>query len=167
LFQTRWIDATRHLNAAVSLYEEAGAREMNLKDTYYLQGLLALEQGQLDVAQQWARRSFDLLQEVTHTEQGQSPEWGSYEVLSGRIALARDDTTAAARHLERGITVLKEGGLLIEGARAMYWYAHLALRQGRPERARQDLEASRAIFEQLGAVADLQRVDKELAMLSA
>ncbi len=167
LFQTRWGDSARHLNAAVSLYEEAGAREMNLKDTYYLQGLLALEQGQIDVAEQWAKRSFDLLREVTHTEQGKSPEWGSYEVLSGRIALVRGDMTAAARHLERGITVLQEGGLLIEAARAMYWRASLAQKQDHPERARQDLEASRVIFEQLGAVADIQRIDKQLAALSA
>jgi tetratricopeptide (TPR) repeat protein len=167
LFQTRWTDSALHLNAAVGLYEEAGARELNLKDTYYLQGLLALEQGQIDVAQQWAKRSFDLLREVTHTEQGKSPEWGSYEVLSGRIAIARGDMTTAAQHLERGITVLQDGGLRIEAARAMYWRARLAQKQGQPERARQDLDASRVIFEQLGAVADIQRVDKQLAALSA
>jgi class 3 adenylate cyclase/tetratricopeptide (TPR) repeat protein len=167
LFQTRWIDAARHLNAAVSLYEEAGARELNLKDTYYLQGLLALEQGQLDGAQQWAKRSFDLLREVTHTEQGKSPEWGSYEVLSGRIALTRGDMPTATRHLERAIAVLQEGGLLIEAARAMYWHAILALKQDQPERAQQDLAASRVIFEQLGAVADIQHVDTQLTALKA
>jgi class 3 adenylate cyclase/tetratricopeptide (TPR) repeat protein len=165
LFQARWPDSTRHLNAAVSLYEEAGAREMNLKDTYYLEGMLALEQGQIDVAQQWAKRSYDLLKGVTRTEQGKSPEWGSYEVLSGRIALARGDMTAASRHLERGVAVLQEGGLLIEAARAMYWRANLALKQRRPDQARVDLAASRVIFEQLGAAADIQRVDKQLAAL--
>ena len=140
---------------------------MNLKDTYYLQGLLALEQGQIDGAQQWAKRSFDLLREVTHTDQGKSPEWGSYEVLSGRIALTRGDMPAATRHLERAIAVLQEGGLLIEAARAMYWHAILALKQDQPERAEQDLDASRVIFEQLGAVADIQRVDTQLAALKA
>jgi len=156
------------LNAAVSLYEEAGAREnLNLKDAYYLQGVLALELGQLDSAQSWAKRSYDLLREATHTDQGNSPEWGSYEVLTGRIALARGEMASAARHLERGIKVLQEGGLLIEGARAMYWHATLALKQGRPEQARQDLGASRGIFEQLGAAADIQRVDHQLAALHA
>ncbi|HTP09548.1 MAG TPA: tetratricopeptide repeat protein, partial [Anaerolineae bacterium] len=167
LFQERWIDSARHLNAAVGLYEEAGSREMNLKDTYYLEGLLALEQGQLDAAQQWAKRSFDLLREVTRTDQGKSPEWGSYEVLSGRIALGRSDLATAARHLDRAVVVLQEGGLLIEAARAMYWRAKLALKQGQFDQVRQNLDASRAIFEQLGAAADLQRVDKQLAMLTS
>ena len=140
------------MNAAVSLYEEAGAREnFNLKDAYYLQGRAGVGAGPA------GRRAaigpsavVDLLREATQTDQGNSPEWGSYEVLSGRIALARGDMATAARHLERGIAVLQEGGLLIEGARAMYWHASLALKQDQPEQARQDLEASRVIFEQIG-----------------
>jgi len=43
----------------------------------------------------------------------------------------------------------------------------LAVKQGRPARARQDLDASRVIFEQLGAAADIQRVDKQQVALSA
>ena len=119
LFQERWLDSARHLNAAVNLYEEAGAREnFNLKDTYYLQGMLALEQGQIDAAQQWAKRSLDLLREATHTDQGNSPEWGSYEVLMGRINLASGDMTTAYRHLDRAVTILQDGGQAIEAARA-------------------------------------------------
>ncbi len=167
LFQERWLDSARHLNAAVNLYEEAGAREnFNLKDTYYLQGVLALEQGQIEVAQQWAKRSLDLLREATRTEQGNSPEWGSYEVLAGRINLVKQDMTNAYRHLDRAVTILQEGGQAIEVARALYWRARVGLKQNRFNEARQDLETSRSILEQLGAMAELQRVHKQLAQLA-
>jgi class 3 adenylate cyclase/tetratricopeptide (TPR) repeat protein len=168
LFQERWVDSAKQLNAAVNLYEESGAREnLNLKDTYYLLGVLALEQGQLDTAQQWAKRSYDLLREVTHTDQGKSPEWGNYYILIGRIAMARNDVSGASRQFDRGITTLQEGGLSIEAARAMYWRASLLLKQGRSEQARQDLEASRLILEQLRAAADLQRVNQLAGMIQA
>jgi tetratricopeptide (TPR) repeat protein len=166
LFQERWPDSARHLNAAVSFYEEAGAREnFNLKDTYYLQGVLALEQGQIEAAQQWAKRSLDLLREATHTEQGNSPEWGNYEVLMGRISLAKDDMANARRYLDRAVTILQDGGQAIEAARALYWRARTALKQNDLNEAKQDLETSRTVLEQLGATADLQRVDKQLAEL--
>jgi tetratricopeptide (TPR) repeat protein len=167
LFQERWPESAQHLNAAVSLYEEAGAREnFNLKDTYYLQGVLALEQGQIEAAQQWAKRSQDLLREATRSEQGNSPEWGSYEVLVGRINLAKQDMANAYRHMDRAVAILREGGQVIEVARALYWRARVQLKQDRLDEARQDLETSRSILEQLGAVAELQRVDKQLAELT-
>jgi tetratricopeptide (TPR) repeat protein len=169
LFQERWLESAQHLSAAVNLYEEAGAREnFNLKDTYYLQGVLALEQGQIEAAQHWAKRSLDLLREAeaTRTEQGNSPEWGNYEVLVGRISLAKHDATNAYQHLDRAVTILRSGGQAIEAARALYWRARVLLKQNRHNDARQDLEASRTILEQLGAVADLQHVDKQLAELT-
>jgi class 3 adenylate cyclase/tetratricopeptide (TPR) repeat protein len=168
LFQERWPDSAQHLDAAVSLYEQAGAREnLNLKDTYYLQGVLALEQGQVEAAQHWAKRCLDLLREATRADHGTSPEWGSYEVLAGRISLARQDLTDAHRQLDRAITILREGGQAIEAARAQYWRALVSLKQGRLDDARQDLEASRAVLEKLGAMADMQRIDAQLASLKA
>jgi class 3 adenylate cyclase/tetratricopeptide (TPR) repeat protein len=167
LFQERWSDSARHLNAAVSLYEEAGVREnFNLKDTYYLQGVLGLEQGQLEAAQHWAKRSQDLLREATQTEQGSSPEWGNYEILMGRIDLAKHDLANAHRHLDRAVTILQDGGQAIETARALYWRARVSLKQDHLVEARQDFETSRMVLEQLGAVADLQRVNGQLAELN-
>jgi adenylate cyclase len=166
LFQERWPDTARHLTAAVSFYEEAGAREnFNLKDTYYLQGVLALEQGQLEAAQHWAKRSLDLLREATRTKQGESPEWGNYEVLTGRINLAQRNPADARRHLDRAVAILQNGGQAIEAARALYWRGVVALTQKQAAEAQKDFEASRIIFEQLGAAADLPRVDKQLADL--
>ncbi len=166
LFQERWPDSAQHLNAAVSLYAGAGAGEnFKLKDAYYLQGVLALEQGQIEVALHWAKRNLDLLREATRTEQGSSPEWGNYEVLMGRISLARRDVADAYHHLDRAVTILQEGRHAIEAARALYWRARVSLKQNHPDEARQDLETSRTMLEQLGAAVDLRRVDKQLAEL--
>ena len=114
-----------------------------------------MEQGQIEAAEQWAKRSLDLLREATRTVQGNSPEWGSYEVLMGRINLAKRDVTNAYRHVDRAVTILQEGGQAIEAARALYWRARVELKQNQLDEARQDLETSRSILEQLGAVADI------------
>jgi hypothetical protein len=105
------------------------------------------------------------LREATRTEQGNSPEWGNYEVLAGRISLAKRDMTDAQRHLDRAVAILQDGGQAIEAARALYWRASVSLNQNRFTDAQQDFETSRAILEQLGATADLQRVEKQLADL--
>jgi len=166
LFQERWPESAQHLNAAVSFYEGAGAGEnFKLKGAYYLQGVLALEQGQIEAALHWAKRSLDLLREATRTEQGSSPEWGNYEVLMGRISLARRDVADAYHHLDRAVTILQEGRHAIEAARALYWRARVSLKQNHPDEARQDLETSRTMLEQLGAAVDLRRVDQQLAEL--
>ena len=67
------------------------------------------------------------------------------------------------RHLDRAVVILQDGGQAIEAARSLYWRARVSLQQDRLTEARQDLETSRTVLEQLGAAADLQRVDKQLA----
>ena len=61
---------------------------------------------------------------------------------------------------------MQDGGQAIEAARALYWRARVSLKQNRLNEARQDFETSRTTLERLGAVADLQRVDKQLAELT-
>jgi hypothetical protein len=41
----------------------------------------------------------------------------------------------------------------------------VSLKQNHPDEARQDLETSRTMLEQLGAAVDLRRVDQQLAEL--
>jgi exonuclease VII small subunit len=72
---------------------------------------------------------------------------------------------AAQRHLDRAVSILQNGGQAIEAARALYWRGRLAIKQNRLEQARQDFEAGRPVLEQLGAVADIERVDKQLTAL--
>jgi len=83
----------------------------------------------------------------------------------GRIAQARGDLAAARRHLERSAAAFHACGSLIETGRTAYWSGLLSLAMGQPGKAREELSAARRIFEQLGAAADLRRVEQQLARL--
>jgi len=168
LMQERWNESAQHLDTAMSLYREVGARaHLHLNDAYWVQSLLHLEQGQVDVAQRWADRSCDLLREATGEDGGDSVEWGRYERLMGRIARARGDLDAARRHLDRSAAAFRASGSQLEVGRTAYWSGLLWLTLDRPERAREELTAAQRIFEPLGAAADLRRVEQQLARLGA
>lgn len=167
LLQERWQECAAHLDSAIPLYREAGAHaHLNLNDAYYLQGWLHLEQGEVEEAAEWARRSYELLCEVTGSTAGDSVEWGRYEQLMGRIAQARGDLEAARRHFDRGTAILQAGDSKLEAWRMAYWSGLLSLEMGDWERARDELTAARCWFEQLGARADLQRVERALSRLA-
>jgi tetratricopeptide (TPR) repeat protein len=166
LLQERWADCARHLNAAIPLYEEVGAHaNLNLNDAYYLQGILQLEQNQLNAARQWAARSFELLREVTKTDKGESVEWGRYEQLIGRVAIASDNLAEAREHFDRSAAIFRANESPLELGRTVYWSAVLATKMNQSERARDELIDARQIFERLGAAADQQRVDLLMAHL--
>jgi hypothetical protein len=140
---------------------------VNLSEAYCLQGILHLEQGQIDGAWQWADRCCDLLRKTTGTEEGDSLEWGRYERLMGRIAVAGDDLEAAHRHMRRSTVIFQGRGSQLETGRTAYWSGLLWLAQQKPKEALQELNKARQIFEQLGAAADLKHTEQQLAQLSA
>jgi tetratricopeptide (TPR) repeat protein len=159
LLQARWADCTRHLNAAIPLYEEVGAHaNLNLNDAFYLQSTLNLEQGHIKVARQWAARSHDLLRAATTTNQEDSVEWGRYQQIIGRIALAEADLASAREHFDRSIAIFRSNGSELELGRIYYWSALLSLQLNQPNRAKEEVDLARRIFETLGARADLERV---------
>ncbi len=166
LFQERWAECARHLNAAIPLYQEVGAHaNLNLNEAYYLQSVLHLEQGQIDAARQWAVRCHELLREVTETDNGESVEWGRYEQLLGRMAMANDSQSEARQHFDRSVSVLRANGSQLEMGRTAYWSAMLALKMKQIDRAREELNEARRIFQQLGAAADLKRAEQTLRQL--
>jgi len=167
LLQERWAECAQHLNAAIPLYIEAGARSnLSLSDTYYLQGRFYLEQEKPDTAQEWAERNYDLLRQVSGTEQGESVEWGRHERLMGRLALMRRDLVATQHHFERSAAILRATGSQIEAGRTAYWIGRVLIESGQPDAAREELNAARQIFEQLGAAADLEWIEKLLERLT-
>lgn len=166
LMQQRWDESGQHLNAAIPMFMEIGGRaEIDLSEVYCLRSTLHLEQGQTEEARQWADRCCDLLRLTTGTHEGDSLEWGQYERLMGRIALAGGDLEAADRHLRRSAVIFQGRTAKLETGRTAYWSGLLALERQEPEKASQELNKAQQIFEQLGAVADLERVERQLAQI--
>jgi adenylate cyclase len=164
--QESWNDAGRHLNAAISIYTEAGARaRVDLGQAYCLQGVLHLEQEQVDAALQCAERCSEALRQVNGADDGDSVEWGQYEQLMGRITIADGDLKAARRHLKRSEAIFQGRGAQLEVARTIYWSGVLSLAEGAPKQARKELRKAQEICKRLGAVADLARVKEQLASL--
>ena len=166
LLQKQWERCARHLKAAIPLYTEAGARaNLDINDVYYLHGLLCLEQGQINTALEWTKRSYEMLHEMTNADEGESVEWGRYEQLMGRIAQARGDLKLARQHLEHSAAIFQASGSQIEAGRTAYWSSLLSLALQQPEKARKELATAQQVFEQLGATLDLRHVAEQLAQL--
>jgi adenylate cyclase len=164
LLQERWGECGQHLSFAIPLYTEIGIRAaVDLSEAYRLRSALYLEQGQVDAAREWAERCRGLLREATGADEGDSVEWGRYEQLMGRIVLADGDLETARRHLKRSAAIFQGRGSKLEIGRTAFWSGLLSLAQHQPERAHEELRTARRIFEQLGATADLQRVEEQLA----
>ncbi len=166
LLQDREVECARHLNAAINLYTEAGARaHPNLSDAYGMSANLCLKQNNLEEAQAWIKRSYELLVEATGSTEGNTEGWGRYEQLRGRLALARDRLEEAQNHLQRSREIFQNNGLLIEIGHTAYWQAVLwrKLRQTAP--ARETLAKAQEIFQKLGAAPALDRVRQEAGRL--
>ena len=104
---------------------------------------------------------------MTGADEGDSVEWGRYERFTGRIAQTCGDLETARRHLERSAAIFHATGSQIEAGRTAYWSSLLLLQLNQPENAREELSEARQIFEQLGAAADLRRVEQRLARIEA
>jgi adenylate cyclase len=168
LLQEYWEDAARHVQAAIPLYLEAGAdADLTLYEVYNLQGRLLLERGRAQEAAEWAQRSYDLLRDVTGEDENDSSEWGRYRRLLGRIAFKNGDLSTAQRHFERAAAIFQAVGTHIEAGRTAFWIGVVALDLHEPGRAQKAFLSAKAVFEQLGAAADLQKVDEQLARLRA
>ncbi len=151
--------AESYIEAALSLYAQVGvSANPNIIDAYWLRALLYLEQGDTDSATEWSRRSYELLKEGMGEESGESPEWGRYYQLMGRLALARGMSDQAIHDLHHAKLVFETNHSHAEMARSAYWCAQAHLRADQPQLARDELDEARSIFQRLGAQADLSRV---------
>ena len=166
LTQGQWHRTQQHLDTAISFYRQAGANtNPSLITAYWLQGLLSLEQDNVDTATVWSQRMYALLQEVNGKPSGESTEWGHYEQLQGRIALAQRKPAQALDHLKQGETIFLASNTHIEIGRTIYWRAQVWLARGEAEKAKTELLKALRIFELLGAAHDLEQTKTAIAML--
>lgn len=167
LSQQLWERAQSHLDAAIALYKQAGARASSgLIDAYLLQGQLCLEQGKVKAAAEWGTQSHTLLHEVTGKTTGESPEWGRYEQLVGRITAAQEDTAQALEHLKQAKTIFEASRTHLEVGRTAHYCAQVWLSLGDTTKAHAKLVEAQHIFAQLGATPDLRRTEQALSDLA-
>jgi class 3 adenylate cyclase len=83
----------------------------------------------------------------------------------GAVLVAQGDAASGAQALRQGIQLWTELDAPYEATRARMILAKVHAAEGSPERAVIELQAARATFERLGAMADLLRADEALAAL--
>src|SRR5205823_771836 len=82
------------------------------------------------------------------------------------IALRQQHWAAAGRSLEEGVALARRMPHPYAEARLLHMYGRLHIQKGEPEAAREQLEAALAIFQRLGARADVARTEQALATLT-
>ena len=167
IYQKRWQQADTHLRSAISLFSQSGtASKPNLIDAYWVQGMLNLEQHQLDAAEQSLEKCHSLLREVAQNVQGESAEWGRYEQLAGRIALNRDQTAKALLHLQNARQIFEKTNTIIEEGQSTYWCGIALHKTGKTTQAINTLETALSIFERLDARTNVDLVKGKIMELS-
>jgi class 3 adenylate cyclase/predicted ATPase len=166
LLQERWDQAQQFLDRAIALFNQVGTRgNPNVADACGLQARLYLEQGELQCALTWAKRNYEQLQTGSGQETGESPEWGRYKQLEGRIKMAQNDLEEAIERFRQAITIFEINRSSAEVGRTTYWLARAYTQAGLPEEARNQLTDAQALFRQLGAQRELARTKEALAAL--
>lgn len=123
-------------------------------------GEVLLRQGRLFEAQEEARRS----EEIAIVHRLIADLVGVYGLLGG-IARARCDEEGFVFY-EQALNVCHERGLpRKDEAAVLHGYAMLHAACGRPAEARAYLEVARGVYEELGFVPELGRVERDLASL--
>lgn len=158
-----WKDAQDYLYTAISLYNQLGvSTNPNVIDAYWLRATLHLETGEIRQAVEWSERSRDLLIEGTGETDGESPEWGRYHQLLGRLELAQGHVETALAHLGRAKDIFQANHSYAEAGRTAYWRAQAFLRADNAQTAIDELTEAQGVFADLGAEVDLMRVSQFL-----
>ncbi|MDF1515945.1 MAG: tetratricopeptide repeat protein, partial [Anaerolineae bacterium] len=167
IYQKTWKQADTHLRSAISLFtQSSSASNPNLIDAYWVQGMLNLEQHQLDEAEKSKEKCFGLLKEMTQNGRRESAEWGRYEQLAGRIALSRNQATKALHHLENARAIFEKTNTIIEEGLSTYWCGIAMHVTGKTAQAITTLQAALSIFERLDARSSIDLVNNTILELT-
>jgi class 3 adenylate cyclase len=115
---------------------------------------IALARGEIETA----RKAVEELESIAVGFKRPLFEAGAL-TAKGELLLGEDRPSEASPILGRSWRMWTDNDLPYESARARLRYAEAIAAEGDTATARRDLRASRAVFERLGAVLDLQRVD--------
>jgi class 3 adenylate cyclase len=117
---------------------------------------IALAQGKLRVARSAAEELEKLVDEFRLGDE-RTPAFEAMVCLSwGRIEMEENDVERAAMHLQKGLDTWQSVGAPYEAAKVRMILGRAFRKLGDEDGARDELEAARAVFVQLGAVLDAQ-----------
>ena len=166
LLQEHWDKAQQYLDRAIGLFNQVGTKgNPNVADACGLQARLYLERGELQKAITWSKRNYEQLQTGSGQEMGESPEWGRYKRLEGRVKLVQDDFEEAIERFHQAIEIFEVNRSSAEVGRTGFWLAQAYAQSGQLEKARDQLTDAQALFKHLGAQQELERTKEALADL--
>ena len=117
---------------------------------------IALAQGKLRVARSAADELEKLVDDFRLGDE-RTPAFEAMVCLSwGRIEMEENDVERAAMHLQKGLDTWQSVGAPYEAAKVRMLLGRAFRKLGDEDGARDELEAARAVFVQLGAVLDAQ-----------
>ncbi|MBN1486112.1 MAG: tetratricopeptide repeat protein [Anaerolineae bacterium] len=153
-----------HLNAVFVWYKERGNRvNMGLVEAYFLNAELHLGQAEVEAARESLERGYHILLDLKDTNNGHSMQFGHYERLMGRLALEDHDYTTAHERLAHSRQIFEGVSCLFEVGKTEYWIALTYIAQDLKSDGMKTLNKALAIFQKLGAAAEIQRVEALLS----
>lgn len=145
-------EADAHLARAFELFEKIRAERM-FAELYRHKAEWLLQRHALDEAESWALRALEHAQRLKA-----QVEVGLIQLTLTQIALARADMTAAVSYSAEAVQNLERAGDRYALACAWAEAAHVALQSGERDQAQVYLEQAEAVFKQLGARPQLEKV---------
>jgi len=141
-----------HLSTAEAYFEQARARDW-LPEMYRHFAEAALLSGDLDQAQSQVERALDLARELSMRN-----EEGNNLRLLARVAMVRGQLERAQQLLDGSIVILEQVQDHYEWARSLLALAELEYQRGDLAQCSHTLDRCAPIFERLGAMLELGRV---------
>lgn len=111
-----------------------------------------------------AAAQLELVTETTTDPTSNLAISGDAQRLRGMLALEEGDSTRAAHHFGRSISICEMLGDRYRGALSHYWLGR-AYTAGQPERAAEHFELALHVFRKLGAQFDTERTETALAAI--
>jgi class 3 adenylate cyclase/tetratricopeptide (TPR) repeat protein len=141
-----------HLRTAEAYFEQARARDW-LPEMYRHFAEAALLLGDLDQAQSQVERALDLARELSMRNE----EGNNLRILA-RVAMARGQLERAQQFLDGSIAILEQVQDHYEWARSLLALAELEYQRGDLAQCSHALDRCAPVFERLGAMLELGRV---------
>ncbi len=156
-----WEKAIQHLQSSTAVLEEIGAQD-DLIDAHYFLGEAWFGLGNLDQAEQWAQSALDLTRQLGSKALSKSFQQGRCYRLLGCLAREQGRLDEAANLLHSSVAIYQALDNRQELGKSYSELASLAHRQQDRQLARTHLKKALAIFRDLGARLEEEKVQQAL-----